>query len=1766
MSEANRSMGIIDNSFSDLIERVTDWIPWSSDLYSVSREFSMPNEDYMNCSELEGMRISPEDAERIRACNFCSQSLDYAEKHHPMASGQNNLPPLVSLDGDNFDSSSANCGSDENLVFGQSGSSSGGSDENLVFGRNGSGQKIVDASSVDGFDRFLEGKCDSPQSGLGSSVISASNRLSRLSIGCRSSRSDWDEECYFKDGEATKKSHLSPSNECCQEFSDIDGESTFVRHELYNFKSGASSPWNSPTIISSPDGAESSVKNDQGGTARSQNDALMERDMFRRSETETEDLDDCTDASPVYRHESQKEGHQPLDFENNGLIWFPPPPEDEGDEVESSIFEYDDEDDDDVGDMGLRFSSSSFSGNTFRTKEKPSEELQEPLRAVVHGHYRALVAQLLRGDGIFVGNEDDKESWLEILTALAWQAANFVKPDTKRGGSMDPGGYVKIKCIACGKPSESTFIKGVVCTKNIKHKRMTSQYKNPRLLLLGGALEYQRVANQLASFDALLQQEIDHLKMVVAKIEAHRPNVLLVEKSVSHYAQEFLLAKEISLVLNVKRPLLERIARCSGAQIVPSIDNLTSPKLGQCENFRLERFVEEDRVAGQPTKRSSKTLMFFERCPRRLGCTVLLRGGSQEELKKVKKVLQYAVFAAYHLSLETSFLADEGATIPKLPFQSPIAIPEKLSNIDKSVSYVLSSATPFVCEAVMGKYEVLSGHTDLVMSHPESPVCHSAQVERSPSPNFDFDGNESGSELVHSGPLCTSPKVLDFARVHPCDIPNDADIGSSHDDLEGSLLDQEISTEYFPTSRNTHQSILVSLSSRCVLKGTVCERSQLFRIKFYGSFDKPLGRYLRDDLFDQSSCCRSCNEPADAHIRCYTHQQGSLTICVKHLPSLKLPGERDGKIWMWHRCLKCAHKDGVPQATRRVVMSDAAWGLSFGKFLELSFSNHAAANRIASCGHSLQRDCLRFYGFGSMVAFFRYSPIDILSVHLPPSVLEFNSVVRQDWAKKEAAEVIDKIEFLYEEVSDALDGMEKEFAAFESGYESTKVMEFYNYIDELKDLLIKERGEYMAFLYKGAVEICKTMQPVPEVLELNHLRRCLLIDSYMWDRRICLLHSLSVKSKSGSASSLDGNTSETRLKDTVETEVPCRDNKPGISSEVSSPKISNALEKPKDNLLLPKPSEEMKDLINTVGSLPTSRDTMGTVDLKGPSYCSTQIAILDSNSSPTGTLEGKGIVVNTTLEPLSSFASNLSDKIDLAWTGEGQIVTQGASNGHGTGPATLGPTVGKDQISQRKILSPVRVYSFDSALKFHPRSKKGPLHSALHLSSTRSFHSSGDFRSLVWEPIPKILKSFSRASPGSLEAFHKFDFLFSYSPSVISSISRIVTDGARLLLPATSRKDVVIAVYDGEPTSVIAYALCTKEYENQLSDKLDEIESSKESHIGTHSSFGSVWHSDTSLDTDFVHPRSYGSEEISSLKGSPVSDMGKSPLHVKVTFGDDSSLPSGKARFLVTCYFARQFDALRRKCCDNEMDFLRSLSRNKRWSAQGGKSNVYFAKTLDERFVIKQVTKTELESFEEFAPEYFKYLSDAISTGSPTCLAKILGIYQVTVKNLKGGKESRMDLMVMENLFYGRNVSRVYDLKGSARSRYNPETGSGNVLLDQNLLEVLRTKPIFLGSKAKRNLERAVWNDTSFLTSVDVMDYSLLVGVDEESKELVMGIIDFMRQYTWDKHFETWVKASGILGGPKNAAPTVVSPEQYKKRFRKAMSTYFRMVPDQWSP
>ena len=57
-----------------------------------------------------------------------------------------------------------------------------------------------------------------------------------------------------------------------------------------------------------------------------------------------------------------------------------------------------------------------------------------------------------------------------------------------------------------------------------------------------------------------------------------------------------------------------------------------------------------------------------------------------------------------------------------------------------------------------------------------------------------------------------------------------------------------------------------------------------------------------------------------------------------------------------------------------------------------------------------------------------------------------------------------------------------------------------------------------------------------------------------------------------------------------------------------------------------------------------------------------------------------------------------------------------------------------------------------------------------------------------------------------------------------------------------------------------------------------------------------------------------------------------------------------------------------------------------------------------------------------------------------------------------------MDVLVMENVLYAADTTRIYDLKGSERSRWSQAdpTQAGAVLMDDNLRENNLTQPILV--------------------------------------------------------------------------------------------------------
>ncbi|KQJ94785.1 putative 1-phosphatidylinositol-3-phosphate 5-kinase FAB1D [Brachypodium distachyon] len=1466
----------------------------------------------------------------------------------------------------------------------------------------------------------------------------------------------------------------------------------------------------------------------------------------------------------------------------NDSIWIPPEAADKGDETESNIA-YDD-DDDDYGD-GIKWGQSSFpaAGEEHEASPNPKDERENAMLEAMNGQLKILVSRFLASAGIPFGKGESSESWLDIVTSLSWEAALLIKPDSTIGKEMDPGSYIKVKCVASGTRWQSEVIKGLVFKKNTAHKHMPTSCHNPRLLLLEGVLGHSDVG--LSSFNSM-NQEKDHLERTISKvIDICSPNVIMVEKTVSRDIQELLLRQGCTLILDMKLSRLQRIARCTGSPIISFPEVLDKPKLKQCDYFHIEKFIEEHNDASEGGKRLSKTLMFLEGFPRPLGCTILLRGANTEELKKVKQVMHYTVFAAYHLILETSFFEDQrvflndknvskenyvtamvgpsaigddtavlGCAIPPSHDDSPaLKLYHATSNIyadgKKSLSYtnvdapvsITNSSLDELGEGANVRHSSTSPlHTGRLPPPVSGPLRKFAdKLHRHniylPVTSFQettdnkIEGRvESRKEMVSNGfhvgskveESAASSEILDDTkdllkqeRIQEV-MPSGSSGHGKHEESSAMAEDGEhhstsiisngnISNEDQADDALDSDSILILMSSQCITKQIICLPSQLCRIKYYGNFDLSLGRYLQDILQNQKASCSSCQEPPEAHIYSYTHQNGNLTVQSKNLVSQhRLPGESEGKIWMWTRCLRCEHEHGTSKSTPRVLISSEARNLSFGKFLELSFSSHSAARRLSICGHLVNRDCLRFFGLGSKVAMFRYSSVEIYTTCKPPPTLHFDNPSRQNWFEKERIHILARGMKLFSEVATLLQLLKNQHHDVTAT--SCGTFDPVKDFSELEELLMKEKADFEDSLVKTINQNGRSSSSVHELLNINWSYQDVLLELYVWDRR---LDELSMCKSAGQGSVGNSN------------------NPSGTADKISGANY---------------------EIDKKIGELTCDR-TMTAVRSDGTTDCTD----CTSNNIPIDHQSGET-------------AAHLLD--DSQGAGNSEPSCSEGSKDEGSRSLIAPDQVEVESTPQNQKVPSLEVSSHTevqgNGVVAHPVSKEQEPSSTLQ-----------KFRSTDWDDSDRwIWSSFCESQLAyrkdiQMGCLEKFYLVNHYSPSHLSPLfeKHEEVDTPQFTVGPGGN---ILCVLEHEVSSIIARALAISEERRQDTIVENETGEGRVEHGKTmeksysffsEGSFSSSpWSSIGSLDSEASFSSSissYPSDDLSGYDTLPLLSL----VHPEITVNGKVTL---RGKYSVTSIYSNQFYLLRKKCCPSELAYITSLSRCKKWDAQGGKSKALFAKTLDDRFIIKQIKKTEFESFITFAPDYFKHAYHSLDTGSQTCLAKILGIYQV--KQIRHGKEIKMDLMVMENLMFGHNISRIYDLKGAIFSRHIAKSNDPDtVYLDQNYVEDMRVSPIYIGGRTKHLLQRAIWNDTSFLTSVNVMDYSLLVGVDKEKNELVFGIIDYLRQYTWDKQLETWVKSSLVR---KNVSPTVISPKDYKKRFRKFMAKYFLTVPDTWSP
>ncbi|XP_063503924.1 1-phosphatidylinositol 3-phosphate 5-kinase isoform X17 [Pongo pygmaeus] len=1496
-------------------------------------------------------------------------------------------------------------------------------------------------------------------------------------------------------------------------------------------------------------------------------------------------------------------------------------------------------------------------------EENGEKQAMERLLSANHNHMMALLQQLLHSDSL-------SSSWRDIIVSLVCQVVQTVRPDVKnQDDDMDIRQFVHIKKIPGGKKFDSVVVNGFVCTKNIAHKKMNSCIKNPKILLLKCSIEYlYREETKFTCIDPIVLQEREFLKNYVQRIVDVRPTLVLVEKTVSRIAQDMLLEHGITLVINVKSQVLERISRMTQGDLVMSMDQLlTKPHLGTCHKFYMQIF--------QLPNEQTKTLMFFEGCPQHLGCTIKLRGGSDYELARVKEILIFMICVAYHSQLEISFLMDEFAMPPTLmqnpSFHSliegqghegavqeqygggslpwdPDIPPESLPCDDSSL---LESRIVFE----KGEQENKNLPQAVVsVKHQEHsttacpaglPCAFFAPVPESLLPlpvddQQDALGSEQPESLQQTVVL-QDPKSQIRAFRDP--LQDDTglyvteEVTSSEDKRKTYSLafKQELKDVILcisPVITFREPFLLTEKGMRCSTRDYFAE--QVYWSPLLNKEFKEMENRRKKQLLRDLSGLQGMNGSIQAKsIQVLPSHELVSTRIAEHLGDSQSLGRmladyraRGGRI--------------QPKNSDPFAHSKDASSTSSGKSGSKNEGNEERGLILSDAVWSTKVDCLNPINHQRLCVLFSSSSAQ--SSNAPSACVSPWIVTMEFYGKNDLTLGIFLERYCfrpsYQCPSMFCDTpMVHHIRRFVHGQGCVQII--------LKELDSPVPGYQHTILTYSWCRICKQVTPVValsnESWSMSFAKYLeLRFYGHQYTRRANAepcghsIHHDYHQYFSYNQMVASFSYSPIRL---LEVCVPL-------------PKIFIKRQAPLKVSLL----QDLKDFFQKVSQVYLAIDER-LASLKTDTFSKTREEKMEDIFAQKEMEEGEfknwiekmqarlmSSSVDTPQQLQSVFESLIAKKQSLcevlqAWNNRLQDLFQQEK---GRKRPSVPPSPGRlRQGEESKI----------SAMDASPRNISPGLQNGEkedRFLTTLSSQSSTSSTHLQLPTPPEVMSEQSVGGPPELDTASSSEDVF--DGHLLGSTDSQVKEKSTMkaifanLLPGNSynpipfpfdpdkhylmyeHERVPIAVCEKEPSSIIAFALSCKEYRNALEELSKATQwNSAEEGLPTNSTSDSRPKSSSPIrlpemsggqtnrttETEpqpskkasgmlsFFRGTAGKSPDLSSQKRETLrgadsayyqvgqtgkegtenqgvepqdevdgGDTQKKQLinpHVELQFSD------ANAKFYCRLYYAGEFHKMREVILDSsEEDFIRSLSHSSPWQARGGKSGAAFYATEDDRFILKQMPRLEVQSFLDFAPHYFNYITNAVQQKRPTALAKILGVYRIGYKNSQNNTEKKLDLLVMENLFYGRKMAQVFDLKGSLRNR-NVKTDTGKescdvVLLDENLLKMVRDNPLYIRSHSKAVLRTSIHSDSHFLSSHLIIDYSLLVGRDDTSNELVVGIIDYIRTFTWDKKLEMVVKSTGILGG-QGKMPTVVSPELYRTRFCEAMDKYFLMVPDHWT-
>lgn len=225
---------------------------------------------------------------------------------------------------------------------------------------------------------------------------------------------------------------------------------------------------------------------------------------------------------------------------------------------------------------------------------------------------------------------------------------------------------------------------------------------------------------------------------------------------------------------------------------------------------------------------------------------------------------------------------------------------------------------------------------------------------------------------------------------------------------------------------------------------------------------------------------------------------------------------------------------------------------------------------------------------------------------------------------------------------------------------------------------------------------------------------------------------------------------------------------------------------------------------------------------------------------------------------------------------------------------------------------------------------------------------------------------------------------------------------------------------------------------------------------------------------------------------------------VKLRFPGRGSIitPAHEMRdFKFKDYCPMVFKKIRESFFINPADYLMCVCGNFQYLEfiSNSKSGQFFFYTHDRQFMIKTMSKAECKFLRSILPAYYEH----IQKNPNTLLTRFFGMHKV-----KPHKKTQRHFLIMGSVFYtNKYIHTVYDLKGSTQGRYATAkeklSGANCVYKDNDFLDF--NQHLQLTEAKAKQLNDQLASDVEFLRKLDIMDYSLLLGIHYRDRPVPGG-------------------------------------------------------------